>query len=102
MAQRVRAFPWESTAIGPVSEWTESLLATVNMMLAASHPILLLCGPELVLLYNDAFRPSLTNRHPSALGDRGRRFWTDVWPVVGQQLEFLRPKDTAAQAWAYR
>ncbi|MGA2649222.1 MAG: ATP-binding protein [Terracidiphilus sp.] len=87
MAERVRAFDWESTAIGPVSEWSETLLGAVNMMLSASHPILLLCGPELVLLYNDAFRPILTDRHPEALGDRGREFWTDVWPVVGQQLE---------------
>ena len=87
MAERVRAFDWESTAIGPVSEWSETLLGAVNMMLSASHPILLLCGPELVLLYNDAFRPILTDRHPSALGDGGRQFWTDVWPVVGGQLE---------------
>jgi signal transduction histidine kinase len=87
MAERVRAFNWESTAIGPVSEWTETLLGAVNMMLSASHPVLLLSGPELILLYNDAFRPILTDRHPEALGDRGREFWTDVWPVVGQQLE---------------
>src|SRR5271165_4420829 len=87
MAERMRAFNWESTAVGPVSEWTETLLGAVNMMLSASHPILLLCGPELVLLYNDAFRPILTDRHPEALGARGREFWVDVWPVVGQQLE---------------
>ena len=87
MAERVRAFSWKSTAIGPISEWTETLLGAVNIMLSASHPILLLCGPELILLYNDAFSPILTNRHPNALGDRGREFWSDVWPVVGQQLE---------------
>lgn len=87
MAERIRAFNWESTAIGPVPEWTETLLGAVNMMLSASHPILLLCGPELILLYNDAFRPILTDRHPHALGARGREFWIDVWPVVGQQLE---------------
>jgi len=87
MAERVRAFDWGSTAIGPVSGWTEALLCAVNMMLCASHPILLLCGPDLILLYNDAFRPILSDRHPEALGNRGRAFWTDVWPVVGQQLE---------------
>ena len=87
MAERVRVFDWGSTAIGPLSEWTETLLGAVNMMLCASHPILLLCGPDLILLYNDAFRPILSDRHPEALGDRGREFWTDVWPVVGKQLE---------------
>jgi len=73
MAERVRAFDWGSTAIGAVSEWTDTLLGAVNMMLCASHPILLLCGPELILLYNDAFRPILSDRHPEALGDRGKR-----------------------------
>lgn len=87
MAERVRGFNWESTAIGPVAEWSDTLLGAVNMMLSASHSILLLCGPELILLYNDAFRPILTDRHPDALGYRGRDFWTDVWPVVGHQLE---------------
>jgi signal transduction histidine kinase len=87
MADLVRAFEWESTAPGPVSGWSETLLATVNIMLSASHPVLLMWGPELILLYNDAFRPILTDRHPGALGSRGREFWTDVWPVVGRQLE---------------
>lgn len=87
MAERVRAFPWESTALGAISEWNDTLLGAVNMMLSVSHPILLFCGPELILLYNDAFRPILTDRHPNALGERGREFWIDVWPVVGQQLE---------------
>jgi signal transduction histidine kinase len=87
MADRVRAFSWESTALGAISNWTETLLGAVNLMLCAHHPMLLLCGPELILIYNDAFRPILTDRHPVALGARGREFWTDVWPVVGQQLE---------------
>jgi len=87
MADRIRALDWQRTAIGPISEWSDTLLVAANLMLAASHPILLLWGPDLILLYNDAFRPILTDRHPQALGDRGREFWVDVWPVVGQQLE---------------
>src|SRR5580658_4277857 len=87
MADRVRAFNWELTAIGPISDWSDTLTIVVNVMLTASHPILLLWGPELTLLYNDAFRPILTDRHPQSLGDRGREFWIDVWPMVGQQLE---------------
>lgn len=87
MAERIRAFNWESTGIGPVDEWPDTLLAMVNMMLSTRHPILLLWGPDMVLIYNDAFRPILTDRHPKGLGSFGRDFWTDVWPVVGEQLE---------------
>jgi len=87
MADRIREFAWERTPAGAISEWSETLLSMVNMMLSTRYPVLLLWGPEMVLLYNDAFRPILTNRHPAALGDRGRSFWIDVWPVVGEQLE---------------
>lgn len=87
MADCIRMFNWAATSIGPISEWSETLVIAANMMLSASHPILLLWGPELVLLYNYAFRPILTDRHPQSLGARGREFWSDVWPVVGNQLE---------------
>jgi PAS domain S-box-containing protein len=87
MANRIREFPWQRTPAGAISEWPETLLAMVNMMLSTRYPVLLFWGPEMVLLYNDAFRPILTDRHPAALGDRGRSFWIDVWPVVGEQLE---------------
>jgi len=87
MAGCIRMFNWAATSIGPISEWSETLVIAANMMLSANHPILLLWGPELVLLYNDAFRPILTDRHPLSLGARGREFWSDVWPVVGNQLE---------------
>jgi len=98
MADRIRALNWEMTALGPISEWPETLIVAVNMMLSASHPILLLWGPELILLYNDAFRPILTDRHPESLGQRGREFWTDVWPVVGQQLESVLLKAQAVSS----
>src|SRR4051812_3192601 len=46
-------------------------------------------GPELVQLYNDAYRPSLGEggRHPRALGMRARDFWTDIWDAIGPQIE---------------
>jgi signal transduction histidine kinase len=96
MALRIRGFAWEKTAIGAVEEWPETLLTSVNMMLSTRHPVLLMWGPEMVLLYNDAFRPILTNRDEDALGARGRAFWADVWPVVGEQLEAVlrEGKDT--------
>ncbi len=46
-------------------------------------------GPELVQLYNDAYRPSLGEggRHPGALGARAREFWTDIWDAIGPEIE---------------
>ena len=83
MADLIRAMDWESTSLGNISDWPPELRLVTNIMLAARHPMLLLWGPEMVLIYNDAFIPILTDRHPKALGACGREFWTDVWPVVG-------------------
>lgn len=51
--------------------------------------MVLLWGPELVQIYNDAYRPSLgeDSRHPAALGQRARDCWTEIWDVIGPQVD---------------
>jgi len=84
-----RALDWGATPLGPVAGWSHSLRTTAAALLASRHPMFLFWGPELVQLYNDAYRPSLGEggRHPRALGMRGREFWTDIWDVIGPQIE---------------
>jgi PAS domain S-box-containing protein len=84
-----RAFDWGSTPLGPVEGWSRSLRTTAGIVLGSRNPMFLWWGPELVQLYNDAYRPSLGEggRHPRALGMRGREFWTDIWEVIGPQIE---------------
>ena len=87
MATRIRGFDWAQTPIGAIASWPETLVFLVNTGLATHLPMLLMWGPDMVQIYNDAFAPILTDRHPAALGQRGRKLWQDVWPVVGAQLE---------------
>jgi signal transduction histidine kinase len=89
MAARCRAFNWESTPLGPVSSWSESLRTTVNILLESRNPMFLWWGPELVQIYNDAYYPSLGqgDRNARALGAKGRDFWTDIWETIGPQIE---------------
>lgn len=87
MARRIRAHAWEKTPLGPIAAWPETLVFAVNMLLANSRPMLLMWGRDILQIYNDAFVPILTDRHPNALGQAGRELWRDVWPTVGQQLE---------------
>jgi signal transduction histidine kinase len=45
-------------------------------------------GKDLVLLYNDAWRPVLgVTKHPQALGRPGREIWPEIWDIIGAQLE---------------
>jgi len=84
-----RAFDWSSTPLGPSTSWPQSLRTTTGMLLASRNPMFLWWGPELIQIYNDAYRPSFgaEGRHPRALGMPGRECWTDIWEVIGPQIE---------------
>ncbi len=54
MAARIRSYNWSQTPLGPIEDWSETLLATANLMLHSPFPTILSWGPEMVFLYNDA------------------------------------------------
>ena len=88
MGARTREFDWSSTRLGPVERWPRSLLTTVQIMLGSRFPMFLWWGPELIQFYNDAYSAGLgAERHPGALGARGRECWADVWPAIGPRIE---------------
>lgn len=68
MRARVRAFDWSTTPLGPMDGWSPSLRLAVDMILATNFPMALRWGPQFCLIYNDAYLPSLHERHPDALG----------------------------------
>ena len=44
------------------------LKATISLMLTAQAQIVLFWGREFVALYNDAYAPTIGDKHPKALG----------------------------------
>ena len=87
MRARCRALDWAATPLGPVAGWPQSLRTSVSLCLASGFPKLLMWGPELVQLYNDAFRPVLQVKHPAALGQRARDCWPELWDGVGPMFQ---------------
>ncbi len=89
MATRCRAFDWASTPLGSPSSWSPALRTAAGIVLESRNPMFLWWGPELVQLYNDAYRPSLGlgDRDSRALGAKGREFWTDIWATIGPQID---------------
>ncbi|NMO17007.1 response regulator [Pyxidicoccus fallax] len=83
----MRSIDWSKTALGPVEGWPQSLRTTVSTCLNSRFPILVWWGPELVMLYNDAYVPVLGSKHPRSLGTRGREVWPEVWHIIGPMLE---------------
>ena len=87
MAARIRAYNWSQTPLGPIEHWSETLLATVNLMLHSPFPTILSWGPEMVFLYNDAAILTLTTKHPNALGALYRDVFREAWDLVSADLE---------------
>ena len=73
--------------MGPIEEWSETLIATVNLMLHSPFPTILSWGPEMVFLYNDAGIPTLMGKHPDALGGLYRDVFHEAWDLVSADLE---------------
>jgi signal transduction histidine kinase len=96
MADRTRAFDWSRTPVGPIEQWPEALLITVNTMLGSRHPMFLWWGEDLIQLYNDAYRPSIReDKHPRALGQRGPDCWPEIWPIIGPQIDGVMTRGEA-------
>src|SRR5947207_17539 len=84
----MRAIDWSATPLGPVERWPLTLRSALSVCLDSALPMMIWWGPELVTLYNDAYRPMLGSRkHPGALGRPGRECWLDIWNVIEPMLE---------------
>lgn len=78
MAQRIRAFDWSSTALGPIDAWPHSLSCAVQMLLASPMPMVMLWGPLGYMIYNDSYSVFAGGRHPYLLGTPVELGWPEV------------------------
>jgi len=87
MAARIRAFDWANHPLGPPEAWPDALKFALDLALGATFPTAIYWGEDFHLLYNDAWAPIPADRHPAALGQPARQLWSDIWDVVGPQME---------------
>lgn len=90
MGERIRDYDWQNTEVGSPATWPQGLRVTVRLMLNTGHPMFIWWGPDLIQFYNDAYRQTMgAERHPSALGQRGRDCWEEIWPIIGPQIDYV-------------
>ncbi len=82
MGALMRAFDWSKTPLGAVESWPRSLQNAVSVMLPSKAQICLFYGSQYTFLYNDAYSPTLAEKHPHALGIPGWDVWGEVWDVL--------------------
>lgn len=87
MASRLRAFDWRSHPLGDPESWAPELKAALGIGMNSSMPTAVYWGPDLRLIYNDAWSPIPAERHPQAIGERAQDVWADIWGIVGPQID---------------
>jgi len=88
MGALTRTYDWSASPLGPPESWPQSLRTAIRILLNTNHPMFIWWGEELIQFYNDAYCKTMgPERHPSALGQRGRECWAEIWDVIGPQIE---------------
>jgi signal transduction histidine kinase len=95
----MRAKDWSATPLGPAEGWPQSLRSAVSILLPSKAQIALFWGPELITLYNDAYRPVFGGKHPHALGLPIREAWSELWRAGLREL-FDNVVRTGEAFWA--
>jgi PAS domain S-box-containing protein len=78
MASLIGSFDWSSTPLGPIGLWPQSLKTIAGFLLRSPLPIVLLWGPDGVMIYNDGYSVFAGGRHPRLLGSKVREGWSEV------------------------
>ena len=87
MGERIRALDWSRTPLGAIERWQQSLRTVVNILLSSRYAMWMFWGEEFTMLYNDAYRPTLGLKHPTALGARSDAVWSEIWPDIGPRIQ---------------
>lgn len=92
----MRAFDWASHPLGDPVHWPQPLKTIIRMALTTRHPIFVFWGPELYCFYNDGYSASIrSDKHPAMLGSKGAEMWSEIWDIIGPQIELVMRGDGA-------
>jgi len=78
LALLIADFDWQSTDLGPIDSWPQSLKTAVSLIVNSQVPIVLLWGKAGHMIYNDAYAVFAGGRHPRLLGCAVREGWPEV------------------------
>lgn len=86
MAGKVREFDWSQTPLGPIAQWPISLKTAVGIVLDSPEVRVLLWGPELITIYNDATFAVLGDVGPDGLARPYPELRPDAWVRIRPYL----------------
>ena len=85
--ERMRSIDWTRSLLGPAREWPQGLKTAMRILLASGQPMCIMWGPSYTILYNDACRAVIGDRHTIVLGQPAPTAWSEFWQAAGHRAE---------------
>ncbi|PSJ41866.1 sensor histidine kinase [Allosphingosinicella deserti] len=86
MGEAIRARDWAETPLGPIDQWPDRLRFALEICLRSSTASAVYWGPDLTLLYNDAFADVLGQPELRLLGLPAAEAYATLWDWLGPQF----------------
>ncbi|MEO7242497.1 MAG: ATP-binding protein, partial [Variovorax sp.] len=86
LRQFARTFDWAASPLGEPETWPSALVTCFQLCLDTPLSMALCWGPELRMLYGDAYRPVLADKHPSAFAQPLHTVWPETRHVIDAHL----------------
>lgn len=67
-------------------------------MIPSQAQIVMFWGPEFVAFYNDAYAPTIGDKHPHAFGKPAREYWSELWSDLEPLLKRVLDKGETVAA----
>ena len=98
MGVLIRQKDWAQSPVGNTEGWPQSLRSAVSICLGSAFPIAIYWGPELALLYNDAWSAIPGAKHPWAVGRPAHEVWPEIWDTIGPLFEHVMATGEATRS----
>lgn len=82
----IRSVDWASTSLGPMETWSSQLRFMCNFLVATPNPGIMFWGPELRIIYNEAYPPLVAKKHPELLGKTPQEGFPEVKPTFPKPM----------------
>jgi PAS domain-containing protein len=80
----------QDSPLGCPADWPTCLKNLMTTILPAQVQIVVFWGPQYVALYNDAYAPTIGDKHPFALGRPAVEHWGELWDDLELLLRGVR------------
>jgi CheY-like chemotaxis protein len=92
------SFDWSNSDLGNRASWPASLRLTVDIVLATPSPMLLVWGPDRIVVFNEAYATLAGSRHAQAPGGKTPALWPAALSTTREALEAALRGEASVQS----